>query len=180
MTPLRYHSEMRTTKPLPPRAKKILTWLAIVGPVCAAVGTMATTAIDVRARAREAKIRSTVGYNTLAPAVQELQGLSEEAQAWVDSAHRRIVSLEEHNADLEKRLIRLEGYIEALGKRRNLPAPPAMDKAGKPSRPPVANSPRMKSPTRLIPEDIQKAQTFQKQRDRLDCDREDSLCGQQQ
>ena len=146
--------------------------------MCAAIATVSTTVIDIRAKAREAKLHSVAGYDALAPAMQELQGLSEEAQSWVDLAHKRIHHLENTNADLEKRMIRLEGYVEALGRRRHLPKPPAPVKELLSDKKPTLPDKRSKKPVRLVPDDIQQARSFQKQRDRLDCDKDDPLCGQ--
>lgn len=165
---------MEALKRLPPWARKVLVVTTIIGPLCGATWTVATTVIDINARASDAKARSTASYETLAPAVKELQGLSAEAQGWVNDAHRRIAELEQYREDLEKRVIRLEGYIEALGRRRSLPRAPAPVKKEK-SRP--ERTPSMKRPVRLVPEGIQQAKDFQKKRVRLDCAVDDPLCG---
>jgi hypothetical protein len=141
------------------------------------VWTVSSTVIDIRAKARDAKVRSAAGYETLAPAVKELQGLSSEAQGWVDSAHQRIFMLEQNRGELEKRIIRLEGYIEALGQRRSMPRTPAPVKKDKPVAAGAGKRPAIKRPARPIPDDIQEAKSYQQQRVRLDCDKDDPLCG---
>ena len=169
---------MGTSKPLPPIAKKLLVWLGIVGPACAAITTISVTIIDIRSKAQEAKARASAGYETLAPAIDELQGLSVEAQAWVEDAHRRIHSLERDRRDLLKRVTRLEIYVEDLGKTRSNPRPP--DPVAKEVEPTaeLLPEPQIKKPARLVPQDIYKAKTFQQQRNSLDCRASDPLCGQ--
>lgn len=169
---------METFKRLPRWARRLLVITTIVGPVCGATWTIASTVIDIRSKAREAKTRSTAGYETLAPAIKELQVLSEETQAQANRSERRILELERANTDLEKRVIRLEAYIDIISRRRNMPKPPA---EVKPTPATVMSdappAPRIKKPVRPVPQSINKATTYQQQRSKMRCEDDDPLCG---
>lgn len=127
---------------------------------------------DIRDRLQEAEQETEASYETLAPAVQELQEIAEDAQSWMEEVND---GLDECEA-LEMRMMRLEAYIEILGQMRRLPAPPDESAFEKTS---VRQPPRTKTkrPQRPVPEDVDRAATFQKQREQLKCSPDDPLCG---
>jgi hypothetical protein len=165
---------------LPKWARRLLLAVSIVGPVAGAVATIASTYYDVKDRAREANRKSEAGYETLAPAVKELQTILKEGQQWADDTDEEIRALEKQAADYNQRIIRLEAYIDILSRRRNLPEAPPKPK---PAPTHTAALPfhkakkKAKKPARPIPKDVNKAQTYQQQRVQLKCPPGDPLCG---
>ena len=165
----------------PSGARIVLTVVGIVGPVTGAVSTVVITVIDVRAKAADANKKSEAGYGTLAPAVKELQELLAEGQEWADETDAELRALEAREAEHEKRLIRLEAYIDILSKRRNLPeAPPKPFKIPKMiSELPFHKGKKhtSKKPARPIPSNVKKAADYQQQRVQMQCPPGDPLCG---
>jgi hypothetical protein len=172
---------------LPPWAKKLLLVLSIVGPACGAITTVTVTIMDIRAKARSLDQKTEASYETLAPAVNELKEIQNKAVVWAQETDEGIKKLRRKVIDQEKRIIRLETYIEILSKERRLPEPPP-----KPT-PTVAagvtkvmvedDAPEAKpgyleqKSQRVVPSDIAGAKKLKKVRDKEGCPPSDPLCG---
>jgi hypothetical protein len=187
MRPFAYDGGMgERLQRLPGWARKVLLIASIVGPVAGATSTVIVTYMDVRAKAREANRKTEAGYETLAPAVKELQELMELSQNWGEDVDKEVEALWVEKHQLERRIVRLETYIEMLGARRNLPEPPepAGDEDGatelmvETDAPEKRDTrPKLKKPSRPVPTDVQKAQVYQQQRIEMRCPEGDPLCG---
>ena len=162
-------------KRLPLWARRALLAVAIVGPGCGAIATIAKTYYEVKSAkksAAEADKNSEASYETLAPAVAELQEMSDEEQEW---AHE----MSDYTQDLENRIIRLEAYIDILSDRRNMPDPipeaaaraPASVASTQPSQP------QERKTARPVPDSLTKAKAYQQQRQAKQCPPDDPLCG---
>lgn len=160
---------------LPGWAKKLLIAISIVGPLTGAVITITEAYYSVKAKAKEANVKTKASYETLAPAVKELQDLLSKALDVSDAADREIASLKADRDEKEKRILRLEAYIDILGRQQSLPdAPPAVAVAPKPVA--VARVRKLKSPTKPIPVDVGAANQYQQKRVDLKCAPNDPLC----
>ena len=97
-------------------------------------------------------------------------------RAPLDAADREISALKLDKDEKEKRIIRLEAYVEILGAKPNLPdAPPVVLPAPKPLV--VAKVRKFKPPTRPIPKDVGDANQYQQKRVDLNCAPTDPVCG---
>jgi hypothetical protein len=155
--------------------KRVLLVVSIVGPAMAAITTVSMSIIDIRSKARRASQEAEAGYETLAPAVGEIQSILAEEQNWAAGIDESLDSAEDRLADQERRIIRLEAYIEILGERRNLPAPPPEPAAM--SEDSGERRAKKSAPMRPVPTDLGKAKTYQQKRDKLRCNPNDPLCG---
>lgn len=179
---------------LPKWVRLLMIIIGIVGPATGAV-TSAVVAYykigEARKGAKAANEKSEAGYQTLAPGIKELQELIKDEQDWSQDADEDLTNLERKAADYEKRITRLETYIEILGASRFLPnAPP---KPAKTTQPPdigplaIIEDPTMgvraklkkaaKKPSRPIPSSVNKAAAYQQQRSDLHCPPKDPQCG---
>jgi len=165
---------------LPLWARRLLIVISIAGPSAGAVATVVGTYFDLKARAAEASKKSEVGYETLAPAVAELQELLEDSQ---------------------KRIVRLEAYIDIMTKMGSPMALVGPDSDGdgilepdenpehndvvadaRPSEPAaflpaIPDEPPAKKAKRPVPQELDKAQMYQQQRVEMQCQKDDPLCG---
>lgn len=165
---------------MPKWLKRVLLVVSIVGPVSGAIATGVTTYYDLKDRAADAKRKSEAGYETLAPAIKELQEILHDGQEWAEETDNELHDLIKENRGLEARVIRLEAYIEMLSQRRNLPAAPP-----KPAPVPdvMAELPfhkkkhTAKKPARPVPQEIDDAAQYQQQRIQKHCPPGDPLCG---
>ncbi|MFQ5352339.1 MAG: hypothetical protein ACE5D3_04615 [Candidatus Binatia bacterium] len=161
--------------------KRAVLIIGTVGPLAGAVATVATEIIDVRDHARKASTEAEAGYETLAPAVDEIQTILANGKDWSEYANDAIDSLEQRVFEQERRIIRLEAYIDILSKQRNMPDPPDIDdrsfaKASSATVDAQRPKPAL-PPKRPVPRDISKAKTYQQQRTKLRCTADDPLCG---
>lgn len=163
------------TKKLPPWARKILLITGVVGPLCGALTTIYVTVSDIRSKARDAKTQATTGYETLAPAVQELQLIVEDMQEWLDEDDKNIQELLETVRQQERQILRLEAWIETIGSRQNAPEPVPQTMELPP--PESSDKPKTHSPKWKIPDSASGAKALQQQRVKLRCSPEDPLCG---
>jgi hypothetical protein len=161
-------------KHLPPWAKKLLVIVSIVGPLTGAVVTCVTAFYDVRAKAHEANSKTKASYDTLAPAVKELQELLAKTQDVVDAQEKQLADLRTAKEDDQRRIIRLEAYVEILGRSRTLPAPPPRIESGqaKVSEVKVKHS----KPAAPIPDDVKGAYQYQQVKADLGCAPNDPMC----
>lgn len=144
-------------------------------------GTIATTVgayYEVRDKAGNANRKTEASYETLAPAIQELQGLLDEAMEWSEDLADEVTRLENNVVEYEERIARLEIYIEDLPSRR-VPLPPMpMISASKLVL--FDDSPdKTRKSARHIPDSLDEAQVYQEQRVQLACPQDDPLCGQE-
>jgi hypothetical protein len=160
---------------LPKWAKTALIAISIIGPLTGAVVTATEAYYSVKAKAKDATVKTKASYETLAPAVKELQDLLSKALDASDAADREIVALKADRDEKEKRILRLEAYVDILGRQQNLPdAPPAVLPAPKPVT--VARVRKFKPPTKPIPVDVGAANQYQQKRVDLMCAPNDPLC----
>lgn len=156
----------------PSPTRRILAWAGIVAPVCGAITVAVTMVIDIRTRLAENTTKTEASYETLAPAITELQGI-------VDDLNNDMDEKLEYCVDLERRLIRVETYVELIGSSSRLPDPDDMEveAADVPPPPPRANARRTQ---RAVPDELNRAADFQQKRQELRCDPGDPLCGLEQ
>lgn len=162
---------------MPTWAKRTLLVAAMVGPLAAAVATSVKTYYEVKSAKKsavEADKNSEASYETLAPAVAELQAVSEEEQAWAND-------MSDYTQELENRIIRLEAYIEVISRQGNMPRPmpvEAMAAARNPaSKPEPDDMTEQRKVSRPVPQSLDKAKAYQQQRTKENCSPDDPLCG---
>ena len=170
---------------LPRWARILLMAAGIIGPVAGAVSTVVITVIDLKAKARETSQKTEASYETLAPAVKELQVLMADGQGWAERTDEIVHKLADNKKDHERRMVRLETYVEILGDRSSLPSPPPEPVAAAPS--PMVDKlkelerevtrKRAQKTSRPIPEDLNSANMYQQQRVQEMCSPKDPLCG---
>ncbi|TFH43850.1 MAG: hypothetical protein E4H01_11555 [Lysobacterales bacterium] len=159
---------------LPQWAKKVLLVISIVGPLTGAAVTIVSGYYDINAKAKSAKAQTKASYETLAPAVKELQDLLSRAIDADEIDEREISTLKADRDAQEKRILRLEAYVDILSNQRNLPnAPPPVAAE---TRQPVARVRKIKPPERPIPVDVGGANQYQKARAELKCLPGDPVC----
>jgi len=164
--------------------RKVRKWTKIFtivsGSLCAIIAPVIIMYIQLAPEIRKAKgeTRKTAGeaeagYETLAEAVKELQGIAKNAGSLIKERDSTI-------KDLSTRMVRMEVYMEILGRQRGLPSPPV-----KPA--PVENAPdafadfarekiEQRVPARAIPRKLEAAKTYQDKRDKMKCSPDDPLC----
>lgn len=146
-------------KHLPQWARRLIVIVSIVGPLAGVAVTLTSAYYDIKSKARDATSKTEASYDTLAPAMKELQELLIKTQDAVDAQDKEITLLKADRVDKEKRILRLEAYIDILGRKPNLPdAPPEVLPA-----PPVVVSGLRKfhPPAKPIPSDVAGAQQLQ-------------------
>jgi hypothetical protein len=177
-----------------PTVRKVRKWVMIGTIITAGIVAILTPLVvfyvtywpdirNARSGADEAKGDVRAGYEALSPAVKELQKIANQGKTWMLATDSKHQSMTSGHYELEKRLIRCEVYMDILGKRRNLPAPPKVDSPmvssvtplPKPdrARPPVQQTARYK-----VPDGIGGAKAKVKKRKELKCDAKDPLCGE--
>jgi hypothetical protein len=182
---------------LPSWARKILVVASIVAPISGASVTGFKACYEIKAAkkvADQAKVNAAAiqvkaddGYDTLGPAVAEIQKVLNVAMEWSADTDADL----DHYGD---RLARCEGYMEKLSRRRGFPKleelegdtyeegpwydtpiasmMPGLPSGTKPKRPAKA----IKA-LRPIPESLNKASDYQQQRVKEHCAPDDPLCG---
>lgn len=149
------------TSLLPRWAKITMAIVGITAPLCGAVATIATTIYDIKDKAAENKKADESGYQTLAPAVAELQEILEEAQEWVEEKDHEIDDLLDETEEQDSRIEELEEYIAALPRRRNAPRferlPPMVDTASHTAYAEPQPMAIKKRPSLKIPDTLSKA-----------------------
>jgi hypothetical protein len=149
----------KVKKKLPRWARNLLLIITFVGPLTGAAVTLTSAYYDIRSKAKDAKAQTKASYETLAPAVKELQELLTKTQDFVDAQDKEITLLKANRDDNEKRILRLEAYVDILSRKPNLPdAPPEV----KPAPPVVVSRVRkFRPPAKPIPVDVAGAQQLQ-------------------
>ena len=162
-------------KHLPRWAKRALLVISIVGPLTGAVVTLVSGYYDIKAKASAAKTQTKASYETLAPAVKELQDLLAKTQDVVDADEKEIAELKAVRDEQEKRIIRLEAYVELLGRRGNNPAPPP--EVATPPRPVITSSRvRKLKPAKPVLPNVGDAAQYQQAKVQLGCGPDDATC----
>lgn len=148
-------------KHMPPWVKRLLIIVSIVGPLTGAMVTTISAYYDVKAKAGDANKKTEASYETLAPAVKELQTLLIKTQDVADESRKEIVLLKADRDEKEKRILRLEAYVDILSRRRrDLPAPPPEVPVA--PEPVVSKTRGYTPPVSKVPEDVTGAQQMQK------------------
>jgi len=161
---------------LPHWLQTTLKVLKIVGPVCGAISVIAVTYYDIRDRASQAERKSEAGYETLAPAVAQLQELLRESED-------RILVLEtylEAMRDEGRYLASVEPEDEDEGEEgadEQPSAKPERMTASAMPRPPEPKAKSSENKLRPVPQKLDKAQMYQQQRVEMHCPENDPLCG---
>jgi len=179
-----------------PTVKEVRKWVKVATIITAGIVAALTPLVvfyvtywpdirNARSGADEAKDDVKSGYQALAPAVVELQGIANQGKKWQEKSATQHTTLADNQLELEKRLIRCEVYMDILGKRRNLPRPPTTDSpmvsrvetTTKPDpsdrKPVVQQTARYK-----VPDDFDKAKAKAKKRAKEKCPPGDPLCGE--
>ena len=159
---------------LPRWAKRLLVVLSIMGPLSGAVVAVVSAIIDIQAKAKDAKTETKASYATLAPAVKELQDLLAKTQDVLNADEKEIADLKAVKDEQEKRIIRLEAYVDLLGRRGANPAPPPEVKAG--IGPVAAVKVHRLKPARPVPVDVSTATQYQDFKVQLRCSPNDPTC----
>ena len=182
---------------LPSWARKVLVVASIVAPISGASVTGFKACYEIRAAKRVAseakvesaktKVKSDDGYDTLGPAVAELQKVLNVAMQWSADT----------DADLDNyndRLVRCEEYMERLSNRRGFPDLPELgdnEDEGPWYETPLASAVLPALPAgqnhrkpaeavkalRPVPTSLNKASDYQQQRVKDKCAPDDPLCG---
>ena len=114
------------------RIRKMKRWSKIGGAVVGGLTTILTPLMimyyevkpSIEAQATE---EAETGYEAVVPAIVEIQEILNDAKKWAENVDDELDDVAGFHKDIEKRLARCEAYIEVLGRRRNLPSPPAPD-----------------------------------------------------
>lgn len=184
-----------TAAKLPPWARKLLVAASIVAPISGASVTGFKACYEIKAAkkaADQAKVEATEtqkkaddGYDTIGPAVTELQKVLNLAMEWSAQTDIDI----DHQAD---RLDRCEQYMELLSRRRGFPKMPELEEEfdegpwyespvasmmpALPSGDPVKRVKATVKAQRPIPTSLNKASEYQQQRIKEHCAPDDPLC----
>jgi len=156
---------------LPRWAKRLLVVLSVVGPLSGAVVAVVSAIYDIRTKAAEAKTQTKASYDTLAPAVKELQDLLAKTQDVADAQDKEISQLKAALDEHEKRVIRLETYVEILGRGRNLP-----HVSTEPSPTPTPRVTHRLKAAKPVPVDVDTATQYQDIKSQLRCSPNDPTC----
>ena len=188
-------------KKLPPWARHLLVVVAVAGPVGGAIANSIKTYYEVKDAKRhagEAHEMADDGYDTLAPALLELQETMDDAELWAEETSDEIDLLVSNNEDTELRLIRCEEFMQDISGRRGMPRLPELVYPDGPKtwpEDPVAavtngtlhphflatidakKEKVAKKHARPVPQSLEKAQDYQQQREEMECPPDDPLCG---
>lgn len=175
---------------LTPKAKKriALTWKGAIGlSVPALITAFITMVPDVVQDVREQRKAQKAGYETLSPAVNDLQEDVGKLRTWGQGVatehvkmHRTIVYLKKKNWKLEQRIYQIELALQA---RRIRVAPVSSDDPngtpdflGRPDKPNPLSLPKAR-PKRPVPKSLGGAKAYQDKRVQMKCLPGDPLCG---
>lgn len=185
---------------LPPWGKRVVSVVKVLGVVGAALFAFLAGAMDLYGKYDELKRKTVNSYETLAPAVQELQELLtkhiEETEGWAAEVDLSIDRMNGEGEPLEARIRRLEYAILLLGNRHRGVDIEELDQLGDAEEPaarapasampdaetmvtaePTPPPPKAKKPARYVPDRIEQADVFQQQRQKSKCETNDPMCG---
>lgn len=148
-------------KHMPLWVKRLLIVVSIVGPLTGAMVTTISAYYDVKAKAKDASKKTEASYETLAPAIKELQTLLIKTQDVADASHKEIILLKADRDEKEKRILRLEAYVDILSRRRSLNLPAAPPEVQPAPEPVVSKTRAFKPPVSKVPDNVQGAQQMQ-------------------
>jgi negative regulator of sigma E activity len=145
---------------LSPLRRKLAKWTTIVTTVASCVAGVVVLTVqtcgeirDTRAKANKSEMQAVTGYETLQPAVKELQALAADASKWSNSVDENIDDLHESVRECEMQLAKHEAYFDMLKTRyaalRREPEISSEDYEHplEPTRPvPKYNAPRLDTP----------------------------------
>jgi len=179
--------------------KKWMKILAsVAGGLTAVIGPVFFLSMEMCSRYKEVNAKAEAGYETLAPAIQELQEAMDGAEDWAEDVSDELEVLVTHDEDTERRLSRCESFIETLAERRGMPDLPEIEYPDGPKtwpEDPVADMANgtlhpdfvpksqarfektAKKISRPVPQSINQAQDYQQKRDKEKCSPGDPLCG---
>ena len=178
--------ELKALKDLPPWGKRVVSVVKVASFVLCALFAFVAGALDLYAKYDEVNRKAESSYETLAPAVQELQDLFaqhiSETNSWVEEVE---AELEDRDEILEDRVTRLEGAIEKLSRRHRGLVPPepveefseAPEDFAEEDFPSEEPAPRAKKPARYVPDRLEEAADYQEQRQKAQCSPDDPKCG---
>ena len=183
---------------LPKWARTVLVIASIVAPVsgasvtgfkaCMEIRSAKKAAVDAEDKAVETTKQAEAGYDTISPAIEELQSVLNSAQEWAAVTDQ---DLDEYGDRLE----RCEDYMMKLSRRRGFPKMPELEEeydegpwyenpvaaSVLPALPTGERPPRPAKPVakalRPIPKSLGKAADYQQQRIKEHCAPDDPLCG---
>lgn len=182
---------MKVLRDLPPWGKRVISVVKVLGVVGAALFAFLAGAMDLYGKYDELKRKTESSYETLAPAIQELQKLFAEHvhdnELWVASADESIENLSSECAPLQLRVEALEQTIERLSQKHRGVRPiipeesfavdEDVDKGGAPLASQPEPAPRARKPARYVPDKIDQAADYQRQRQEAQCNPNNPLCG---
>lgn len=185
-------------KDLPPWGKRAVSYVKVISLVFAALFAILAGALDLYAKYDDIKKKTESSYETLAPAVQELQKLFSEHvsnnEKWADGVDGELGELAETSAECEPlnvRLQTLEQTVERLTTRhRGVSVSPVDEGAEEDAdasveeapaaampAPELASPQPAQKPARYVPDKIEQARDYQKKRQEKQCSPNDPLCG---
>ena len=143
---------------------KAKRWTTIIMTVAGTLSGLAVLSVEtcgaIRRAQREAdqvEEKAEGSYETLAPAVQELQGLVVSLGTWAVEVDEERVKLQQKVHDLELKLARHEGYFDILKERNR-----RLERTPQPTmvldKPKVLSKPGHKRPTKHIPDTLNQVQ----------------------
>jgi hypothetical protein len=184
---------------LPSWARKVLVAASIVAPLSAASVTGFKACYEIKAasklanqakvKAVETQAKAADGYETVGPAITELQNVLNTAQEWAATTDE---DLDHYGV----RLSRCEDYMEALSRRRGFPKIPELDDGHEegpwyetpvasmvlpalPSGEPAKRPKEIIKAMRPIPNSLKEASVYQEQRVKENCAPDDPLCARE-
>lgn len=184
-------------KRMPKWARRVLLVASIVAPIsgasvtgfkaCYEIKAAKKMADKARVESAETQEKADDGYDTIGPAITELQNVLNTAQEWAATTDEDL----DHYAD---RLERCEVYMERLSRRRGFPEMPELEDEydegpwyknpvalsilpALPSGRPAKKPKKVIKAMRPIPESLQMASDYQEQRTKEHCAPDDPLCG---
>jgi len=182
---------------LPSWARKLLVVASIVAPIsgasvtgfkaCYEIKAAKKVADQAKAEAAKTQVEADDGYETMSPAIAELQQILNGAQEWAATTDKDM----DHYGD---RLSRCESYMEKLSKRRGFPEMPELEEEfdegpwyetpvasmvlpALPSGEPARRPDNVIKAMRPIPTSLKGASDYQQQRVKDHCAPDDPLCG---
>lgn len=157
------------------RTRKTLGWgasiVGILGAVTAAVQAYSTV-LDARTKAADAREKSIAGYETLEPAVRELQIEMAKSVDWAEATDDEVSTLEDYCRGLADRVSRLEGYLDATRGPASVAAYSDAEGSDPETEPVLVSEPeplppapktRARKPNTAVPDSIDTAQRIYKE-----------------